>query len=67
MQDGILHKKIGENQPFIVQNAEGPGSVVIILTRDDKKNRHYLPILFLASEIRFLTSSGDKFERWQLI
>ena len=67
MQDGNLHKKIGENQPFIVQNAEGPGPIVIILTKDYKKNRHYLPILSLASEIRFLTSSGDKFEIWQPI
>ena len=26
MQYVMLHKKIGENQPFIVQNAEGPGA-----------------------------------------
>ena len=32
MQDGNLHKKIGENQHFFVQNAEEPGA-------DGKKGR----------------------------
>ena len=32
MQDGILHKKIGGNQHFIMQNAEEPGA-------DGKKGR----------------------------